>query len=184
MGSEMCIRDRSRSGSSRGTHKVKSREAIAAAMDDAFSYDSLVLVEVAIDAREIECAVLDEISASGSRHLVVSPPGEIKISSAHEFYDFESKYLDGATSVEIPAAIDASLTEEIRKKAMDAFLALDCLGYARVDFFLDKESNNLYINEINTIPGFTPTSVYPSLMKAAGVSYSELITALLNFAAL
>lgn len=174
----------SRSGSSRGTHKVKSLDQLKAACDDAFTYDTLVLIEKAIDAREIECAVLDELSSSGNRQIVVSPPGEIKISEEHEFYDFESKYLDGATSVEIPAAIDPSLSEEIRKKAMEAFLALDCLGYARVDFFLDRKSNELYINEINTIPGFTPTSVYPLLMKAAGVSYRDLITALLTFASL
>jgi D-alanine-D-alanine ligase len=172
----------SRSGSSRGTHKVNSSENIESAIVDALKYDSIVLVEQAINAREIECAVLDEISTSGMREIFVSPPGEIKISADHPFYDFESKYLDGATSVHIPAEISPELNDEIRNKAMQAFIALDCLGYARVDFFLDRDTNRLYINEINTIPGFTSTSVYPALMNAAGISYSELITSLINFA--
>ena len=108
-----------------------------------------------------------------------SIPGEIKIDSRFEFYDFEAKYLDGATTVEVPAKINR--TDEIQRAAVEAFKSLGCSGLARVDFFY-TESDEIIINELNTLPGFTPTSVFPRLWRESGVSYTDLITALLETA--
>jgi D-alanine-D-alanine ligase len=163
-----------RGGSSRGTHKVKSADGLKDAVADAFKYDQKVMIEKAIVGREIECAVL-EIDG----RIECSVPGEIKIDSKFEFYDFEAKYLDGATTVLAPADIKRS--DEIRAAAIEAFRALGCSGLARVDFFY-TDSDEIVINELNTLPGFTPTSVFPRLWQATGLGYSELITALLETA--
>lgn len=163
-------------GSSRGTHKVKSAHQLASAIVDAFLYDDTVLIETAIIGREIECAVLERDGTS-----YASVIGEIVIAPQFEFYDFEAKYLDDATSVKIPAAIPEEDAQAIQIAAMKAFDALGCSGLARCDFFY-TDDNQIIINEINTMPGFTPTSVYPKLWAATGVGYTALITALITAA--
>jgi len=165
-----------RGGSSRGTTKVKSAAEFAAALDEAHRFDPKALVEQEIRGFEIECAVL-EINGKPKASLV----GQIKIDSKYEFYDFEAKYLDGATSIELPAPIDQKIADEIRAKAIDAFISLGCSGLARVDFFLTP-SNEIIINELNTMPGFTATSVFPKMWEATGVTYSQVITHLLQTA--
>ena len=161
-----------RSGSSRGTSKVKDAASIAKAIEEAHRHDPRALVEVAIKGREIECAVLE---IEGVAHASIL--GEVRVHEPHEFYDFEAKYLDGATSFDVPAGIPDSLAREIRESAITAFTALGCEGLARVDFFL-TESNEVIINELNTMPGFTPRSVFPMLWQASGKSYKEVITTL------
>ncbi|MDO8646184.1 MAG: D-alanine--D-alanine ligase family protein [Candidatus Planktophila sp.] len=163
-----------RGGSSRGTNKVKSSTDLEVALKDAFTFDRKVMVEEAIVGREIECAVLEK-----DGQVMASVVGEIVIDSKYEFYDFEAKYLDDATTVNVPADIPASASEEIRAKAVQAFKSLGCSGLARVDFFY-TEMKEIVINEINTMPGFTGTSMYPKLMAASGVDYSSLITALID----
>ena len=163
-------------GSSRGTHKVKSAEQLGAAIDDALTYDDKVLIENAINGREIECAVLERDGTS-----YASVVGEIVVNPQFEFYDFEAKYLDDATTVKIPADIPEADAQAIQIAAMQAFDALGCQGLARCDFFY-SDDNQIIINEINTLPGFTGTSVYPKLWQATGVSYSDLITALIDSA--
>jgi D-alanine-D-alanine ligase len=163
-------------GSSRGTHKVKSADKLAAAIADAFLYDDKVLIENAINGREIECAVLERDGTS-----YASVIGEIVVNPQFEFYDFEAKYLDDATTVKIPADISEEDSQAIQIAAMQAFDALGCAGLARCDFFY-TDHNEIIINEINTLPGFTGTSVYPKLWQATGVDYSDLISALIDSA--
>jgi D-alanine-D-alanine ligase len=163
-------------GSSRGTHKVKSPDKLAAAIADAFLYDDKVLIENAINGREIECAVLERDGTS-----YASVIGEIVVNPQFEFYDFEAKYLDDATTVKIPADISEEDSQAIQIAAMQAFDALGCAGLARCDFFY-TDHNEIIINEINTLPGFTGTSVYPKLWQATGVEYSDLISALIDSA--
>ena len=158
-------------GSSRGTHKVHSPTELQAAVTDAFKFDSKVMLEKAIVGREIEVAVLESKGAS--------VPGEIKIDPKFEFYDFEAKYLDGATTVIIPADLPSEASEKIKEAALIAFNSLDCKGLARVDFFYTIDGE-LIINELNTMPGFTPTSVFPKLWNQSGVSYSEIISELIK----
>ena len=165
-----------RGGSSRGTTKVKSASELAAAIEDAHKFDSKAIVEQMIIGAEIECAVL-EINGKPEASVV----GQIHIDSKFEFYDFEAKYLDGATSIELPAPISESAAAEIKKSAIKAFTALGCSGLARVDFFLTK-NNEVILNELNTMPGFTATSVFPKMWAASGVSYTEVITHLLKSA--
>jgi D-alanine-D-alanine ligase len=163
-------------GSSRGTHKVKSADKLAAAITDAFLYDDKILIENAINGREIECAVLERDGTS-----YASVIGEIVVNPQFEFYDFEAKYLDDATTVKIPADVSEEDSQAIQIAAMQAFDALGCAGLARCDFFY-TDHNEIIINEINTLPGFTGTSVYPKLWQATGVEYSDLITALIDSA--
>jgi D-alanine-D-alanine ligase len=163
-------------GSSRGTHKVKSADGLSAAITDAFLYDNKVLIENAIKGREIECAVLERDGTS-----YASVVGEIVVNPQFEFYDFEAKYLDNATTVKIPANISEEDAQAIQIAAMQAFDAIGCAGLARCDFFY-TDNNEIIINEINTLPGFTGTSVYPKLWQATGVSYTDLITALIDSA--
>ena len=165
-----------RGGSSRGTHKVNSIDLLNAALSDAFLYDNKVMIEQAVHGREIECAVL-EIDGVTKASVV----GEIVIDSKFEFYDFEAKYLDGATTVKIPADIPSNAAEVIREKAIQAFKALGCSGLARCDFFY-AEKGEIIINEINTMPGFTGTSMYPKLWAASGVDFTSLISALIETA--
>lgn len=165
-----------RGGSSRGTVKVKDLVSFAAAMDEALTYDSKVLIESAISGAEVECAVL-EIDG----HLQAAIPGKVWIDPKYEFYDFEAKYLDGATRIDIPAPFDAQLLENIRSHAQTAFAAIGARGLARVDFFV-TDSREIIINEINTMPGFTRTSAFPKMWQASGVSYSQVITYLLQSA--
>ena len=160
----------SRSGSSQGVAKVKSWDQLEIAITDAFSHDDKVLIEEMISGREVECGVL------GSKASAV---GEIKILGNHEFYDFEAKYLDDATKLIVPAEIPEESANQIREFAIQAFNLIAAKGLARVDFFL-KEDGNLVLNEINTMPGFTATSMYPRLWQASGITYQALITELIK----
>lgn len=163
-----------RGGSSRGTYKVKSADQLEVAVKDAFKYDNKVMLEKAIVGREIECAVLEK-----DGKVQCSVPGEIKIDSKFEFYDFEAKYLDNATTVLAPA--DIKRAEDIQEAAIEAFIALGCSGLARVDFFY-TEDDMIIINELNTMPGFTPKSVFPKLWGVSGLGYTEIISALIETA--
>lgn len=163
-----------RGGSSRGTVKVKEYNDFAAAMAEALSYDSKVLVESAIVGAEVECAVLRV-----GREIKASMPGKVWIDPHFDFYDFEAKYLDGATRIDIPAPFDPLVNQAIRENAIKAFKAIGASGLARVDFFVTP-TNEIIINEINTMPGFTPTSAFPKMWAASGISYKELITTLLS----
>ena len=166
-------------GSSLGITKVKQIDALAAAINNAFQYDAKVLVEQGIDAIELEVAVLE--SLENGAEPVVSVVGEVR--STHEFYSYDAKYVDeNGAELSIPAAISPELQVKVRKAAADIFAALECEGMARVDLFLERGSNQIYFNEVNTIPGFTSISMYPKLMQATGVSYSELLTHLVLLA--
>jgi D-alanine-D-alanine ligase len=160
-------------GSSRGTTKVKSVEDIKSAVEEALKFDSKVLIESAVVGREIECAVL-EINGVAT----ASPLAEIKILGNHEFYDFEAKYLDGSTQIVSPDDLPDDVYKAIQESAVKAFQGLGCKGLARVDFFY--ADGKIVINEINTMPGFTQTSVFPKLWQQAGTSYSKLITLLIE----
>ena len=166
----------SRGGSSRGTVKVKEHSAFAAAMEEALSFDSKVLIESGIDGAEVECAVL-EIDASAQASI----PGKVWIDPQYEFYDYQAKYLDGATRIDIPAPFAAEIIEKIQSYALTAFKAIGAKGLARVDFFV-THNGEIIINEINTMPGFTRTSAYPKMWQATGIGYSEVITHLLKSA--
>ena len=167
----------SRGGSSRGTVKVKEIGAFASAMEEALSFDSKVLIESGIDGAEVECAVL-EIDGNPQASI----PGKVWIDPQYEFYDYQAKYLDGATRIDIPAPFDNEIIEKIRSYALIAFKAIGAKGLARVDFFV-THSGEIIINEINTMPGFTRTSAYPKMWQATGVGYSEVISHLLKSAA-
>lgn len=162
----------SRSGSSQGVAKVKSWEQLSGAINDAFTHDDKVLIEEMISGREVECGVL------GSKASAV---GEIKILGNHEFYDFEAKYLDDATQLIVPAEIPDKSANRIKVLAIQAFNLIGAEGLARVDFFL-KDDGSLILNEINTMPGFTATSMYPRLWQASGITYQNLITELIRVA--
>jgi D-alanine-D-alanine ligase len=158
-------------GSSVGTSKARSREDLDAAIAEAFRYDRKVLVEEAVSAREVEVAVL------GNDNPEASPVGEITYRA--EFYDYHAKYEDPSTDLHIPADIPDSLSDTLRETAIAAYRAIDCAGLARVDFFLLPDGRYC-INEVNTIPGFTPMSMYPKLWEHAGLSYRDLITRLIE----
>ena len=162
-------------GSSVGCSKVFSADELKTALEIAFQVDSKVLVEEYIDCREIECAVL------GNDDIIVSDPGEISTES--EFYDFESKYINTESNrLEIPANLSEDTKNTIKSYAKKAFLAMGLSGFSRVDFFIDKKNGKIYLNEINTIPGFTAQSMYPLLMKNEGISYQELLNRLIDLA--
>ena len=163
-------------GSSIGINKVKNANELSNAIDFAFKFDKKIILEESIEGREIECAVLGNFTDD----IIVSSPGEIitKI----DFYSYEAKYSDtNITELLIPAKIDTSLITQIKKTALLAYKTLLCEDYARVDMFLDK-NNNIYLNEINTIPGFTKHSMYPMLMTLEGFTFSSLIDKLINLA--
>jgi D-alanine-D-alanine ligase len=162
-------------GSSVGVKKVKEKEHLQKAINFAFQFDTHVMIEKAIDCREIECAVL------GNDNPTASVLGEIIPN--HEFYSYEAKYIDpnGAT-LKIPAVIDTALADTIRKTAVEGYIALGCSSMARIDFFFDKKTNEFYLNEINTIPGFTSISMYPKLWEATGLKYSDLLDKLIALA--
>ena len=161
-------------GSSVGISKAKSEAEFRNAVKDAFRYDRKILVEEAIQGREIECSVL------GNERPIASLPGEIV--TRHEFYSYEAKYLDeNGARLEIPAKLPPRVAEEIQQAAIKTFKALCCEGMARVDFFL-RDEREVIVNEINTIPGFTKISMYPKLWEASGISYTELIDRLIQLA--
>jgi D-alanine-D-alanine ligase len=162
-------------GSSVGVSKVHQAAELPEAMQAAAAYDRKILIEVAVpNAREIECSVL------GNDEPIASVPGEVV--PGHEFYDYVAKYIDDSSELLIPAPIDPALADRVRELSIKAFQALDCAGLARVDFLLARDTNDLYLNELNTIPGFTRISMYPKLWEASGLSYSELISRLIELA--
>ena len=162
-------------GSSVGIKKVKVNKELEDAIDYAFQFDTRIMVETGIDCREIECAVL------GNDDPQSSVLGEIL--PRHEFYSYEAKYLDPqGARMNIPAKIPAKLAAAICKSAVTGFQALNCNSMARVDFFLDKKTIQFYLNEINTLPGFTSISMYPKLWEATGIPYRELLNKLIHLA--
>ncbi len=169
-----CFVKPANAGSSVGISKVKTEADLASAIDAAFEYDRKVLVEKAIEARELECAVL------GNDDPIASVVGEILPSN--EFYDYEAKYISTESKTIIPADLPDTIAKSIQHYAVEAFKAIDCAGMARVDFFLEKNTHRIFVNEINTIPGFTPISMYPKLWEASGISYPELIHRLIQLA--
>ena len=166
-------------GSSVGVYKVKTAEALDSAIKSAFQFDTKILIEKAVQAREIELAVLED-SQPGKPPLV-SIPGEIV--PTHEFYSYEAKYLDeDGAKLLIPAKLNSEKITVARKIARQAFEVLECEGMARVDLFLDKDSDHFFFNEINTIPGFTSISMYPKMWEHSGISYQELLSRLVDLA--
>jgi D-alanine-D-alanine ligase len=162
-------------GSSVGITKVKRAEELTAAVEEALKFGTKALLERAAEgAREIECGVL------GNDDPVASVPGEIV--PAAEFYDYRAKYLDDGTQLHVPADLAPDVVEEVQRMAVAAFRAIDCAGMARVDFFVWDRPRRIIVNEINTIPGFTPASMYPMLWEASGLPYAELIDRLVDLA--
>ncbi|HEV7126945.1 MAG TPA: D-alanine--D-alanine ligase family protein [Ktedonobacterales bacterium] len=161
-------------GSSVGVGKAHDRAELRAALTTALEYDRKAIVEPGINARELECGVL------GNDEPRASIVGEVV--SSNEFYDYRAKYLDNASRLFLPAEITGEQSDEIRRLAVAAFLALDLSGLARVDCFLDRESGQLYLNEVNTMPGFTQISMYPKLWEASGVTYPQLLDRLIELA--
>lgn len=161
-------------GSSVGITKCSQRADLGEALLEAAAYDRRVLVERGVEGREIEVSVL------GNDDPQASVPGEVLPS--REFYSYESKYVDGTSGLLIPAPLDADITEKVRQMAVSAYKAIDCAGMARVDFFLEKNTGRLYLNELNTIPGFTSISMYPKLWEASGLPYANLIDRLVELA--
>jgi D-alanine-D-alanine ligase len=159
-------------GSSVGISKVKNRGDTERALARAFRYDRKVIVEEGIKGREIECGVL------GNDEPRASLPGEVI--PYREFYDYRDKYLDGKTRFRIPADLPASVIREVQRLAVEAFLAVECSGMARLDFFLEDGTGKLYVNEINTIPGFTEISMYPKLWGVSGIPFGRLVEELIR----
>ncbi|NYG56424.1 D-alanine--D-alanine ligase [Nocardioides perillae] len=168
-----------RGGSSIGISKVTAWTDLTAAVDEALRHDTAALVEAgAVDAREVECGVLED--ADGA--LRTSVPAEIRVGEGHDFYDFEAKYLPGqATEVDLPADLDDVVVARLQALAVRTFEAVGCSGLARVDFFV-LPGGELVVNEINTMPGFTPTSMFPQVWAASGVDYPALVDHLVTVA--
>jgi D-alanine-D-alanine ligase len=162
-------------GSSVGIGKAENAEELGDAIDEAAQFDRRIIVEEGVDAREIEVSVL------GNEDPEVSVPGEIVIKK-DGFYDYEAKYVEGGMELLAPAPIPDEIMEEIRRIARTAYEAIDAAGMARVDFFLERGTDRLLLNEINTIPGFTPTSVYAELWATSGLPYEELLDRLIRLA--
>ena len=162
-------------GSSVGVTKVHKKEELDKAIDLASSYDRKILIEEGLEeVREIECSVL------GNDEPQASVVGEVK--PAGEFYDYDSKYIDKETQLIVPADLPDGVSRKVQEIALRAFKAIDAAGMARVDFFVSKKENKIYLSEINTIPGFTSASMYPRLWEASGIPYSELIDRLIHLA--
>lgn len=161
-------------GSSVGISKAADKRELRDAIDDAARYDRRLIVERAIVGREIEVSVL------GNDQPVASLPGEII--TGHEFYDYEDKYVDTTSRTEVPAQLPKKIIERLQRDATKAFQAIDGSGLARVDFFVERDTQQVIINEINTMPGFTSISMYPKLWEASGIGYRELIDRLIQLA--
>ncbi len=162
------------SGSSVGISKARNAKELRAAMNLAAKYDRKIVVEQGLDAREIECSVL------GNEHPRASVPGEVV--PVNEFYDYEAKYLKEGSELIIPAPLSPKQTRQVRELAVRAFQAVDAAGMARVDFLLDRKTRRIFVNEINTIPGFTSISMYPKLWEASGLAYRKLLDRLIELA--
>ncbi len=169
-----CFVKPANSGSSVGINKVKEEALLEAAIVEASEHDDKILIEEQIEGQELECAVLGNSSPQAS---VVG-----EIIPVNEFYDYEAKYLSSQKQTHIPAHISPENSKKIQEMAIKAFQVIGCQDFARVDFFLEKKSETIYINEINTIPGFTPISMFPQMCQASGFSYRELILRMVNFA--
>ncbi len=169
-----CFVKPANSGSSVGIHKAASKAALRDALVDAARYDTKLLVEQAVNAREIEVAVL------GNDAPEASLPGEIVPRA--EWYDYEAKYVDESTELIVPARLDEAQVAEVQRLALRAFRALEGAGLARVDFFLDRDSGRFYVNELNSLPGFTEVSMYPRLWQASGLPYPALLDRLIELA--
>lgn len=161
-------------GSSVGISRVAQARKLAAALDLAAQYDRKILVEKAVDAREIECSVL------GNDRPQASVPGEVV--PINEFYDYEAKYIKEGSELIIPAKLTPRQTKQVQEFSVRAFQAIDCAGMARVDFLLDRRTGRIFVNEINTIPGFTPISMYPKMWEASGIPYPKLVDRLIELA--
>ncbi len=159
-------------GSSVGITKVKDKSQLKTAIDLAAAFDRKIMVEKAINVREIECAIL------GNEDLEVAPLGEVLVGG--EFYDFNDKYIDGVSTTDVPAKLDDKMMVEVRKNAELAYRTVGCCGLARVDTFIDQDNGDIYLNEINTMPGFTSISMYPKMMAAHGIPYPELVDRLIT----
>ncbi len=161
-------------GSSVGIAKVRSRSELETALDNAASYDRRIIVEAGVEVRELECAVL------GNDVPKASVVGEITYDS--DFYDYETKYTEGKADLFIPARVNEAIATQIKEMATEAFLAVDAAGLARVDFFYVEKTGEIFINEINTMTGFTATSMYPMLWEASGIPFDELVDILIQLA--
>lgn len=159
-------------GSSVGISKARNWDELTQALTTAAQYDRKIIVERAVQGREIECSVL------GNDSPIASLPGEVI--AEREFYDYEAKYADGRTRFVIPADLTGEQTRTVQELAVRAFQAIDCSGMARVDFFIEERDGRVLVNEINTIPGFTNVSMYPKMWEASGVSYTQLIDRLIQ----
>ena len=164
-------------GSSVGISRVDKKTEFISALNEAFKFDTKIIIEENMEAREIECSVL------GNENPIASVPGEIVTDSAHhKFYSYEAKYIDEkGANLQIPASLSTEVTKKVKELAVKTFKVLCCEGMARVDFFLSKE-NQVFVNELNSIPGFTKISMYPKLWEASGISYTELIDRLIQLA--
>lgn len=169
-----CFVKPANSGSSVGISKAKNRSQLLEAIELALRFDRKVLIEEAVDGREVEVAVL------GNDEVAASVVGEIVPSA--EFYDYRAKYLDGKSAMVIPAELPPETSERLRALAVQAFRAIDGSGLSRVDFFVERTSGEIFLNEINTMPGFTPFSMYPLLWKETGKNYVELLDELIGLA--
>lgn len=166
-----------RGGSSIGISKVDRLENLDAALELAFRHDPKVLIEAAVVGREIECGVLAGPDGSGPQ---ASLPAEIRLAPGTAFYDFEAKYMpDSGTTFDIPPDLSEDVIKAVRSSAIDAFDALDCEGLARVDFFV-TDNDEVLVNEVNTMPGFTPVSMFPQMWAASGVDYPTLVSRLID----
>jgi D-alanine-D-alanine ligase len=163
-----------RLGSSIGISKVKTPAGLAAGLATALGHDVKALVEQGVVARELECGVLGNDTPEASVVGEVIP--------GHEFYDFEAKYLDESLKLEIPAPVPDAVGDRVRELSLRAFQALDCEGFARVDFFYEEATGRVLLNEVNTIPGFTPKSMFPMLWAASGLAYPDLVARLVELA--
>ena len=164
----------SNSGSSVGINKAKNKEELKKHIEYAVQFDNKILIEQGIEAREVECAVF------GNEEVIASCVGEVK--TAEEFYSYDAKYKNTESRTEIPAKLPKEISEEIQRQAIKAFKAIDGKGLSRVDFFVEKDTNQIYINEINTLPGFTSISMYPKLFEENKISYKDLLSRLIDLA--
>ena len=161
-------------GSSVGISKAKNRESLIAAIKEAGRFDRKIVVEEFIDGREIECSVL------GNEDPKASLPAEVV--PAQEFYNYEDKYIDGKSELIVPAKLEENMINSVRELAVEVYKLYDCRGLSRVDFFLERNTNRLLVNEVNTMPGFTSISMYPKMWEATGLAYCDLIDQLIELA--
>jgi D-alanine-D-alanine ligase len=165
-----------------GISKVSGLDGLDRAIADAQAWDPKVIVEAALPGREIECGVLEGLRAADGPPTSpeASVTAEIRVTGGREFYDFEAKYLENSTELTVPADLPTAVADEVRRLSVLAFEALSCEGLARVDFFVDGD--RIVVNEVNTMPGFTPVSMFPSMWAASGLDYPALVDRLLRTA--